>query len=637
MGAQFFRWSCIRFADIVLLLSAVLTVAFVAPREAVASPQRTAPSIELHLHAGGKPVRMNELGAVRDKKARALAVTRLDLLLSGLSLQRPDGTWIAVPDWHGFLRAEEPLRRTSLPLLPLGEFSGMRFSVGVGPVANHADPNRLRPDDPLHPLVNGMHWGWAGGYVFMAIEGHWQPDNAAAGSLGGFSYHYAGDSNRVRITVPARFTLRAGQVLRLSLDVSTLLSKIDLSVDGDSTHSREPDPIVRTFRRVLPSAFTLTSHGELPVSDPALANGSQSGRAATARMQPYGLSIDARMPSVTFPEDNPLTVAGVRLGEMLFNDRRLSRGDQVSCASCHRAGQAFSDAGRVVSLGVDGRAGERNAMPLFNLAWVKEFFWDGRARSLRQQVLEPIEHPTEMAEKLPRVVTRLAADRVMVAHFQRAFKGGVSADRIALALEQYLLSIVSQDSKFDRVIKGADSFTTEERRGFELFLTEHDPPRGLKGADCFHCHGGSLFTGNRFANNGLVLRGTDTGRERVTGDAADRGKFRTPSLRNVALTAPYMHDGRFQTLEQVIDHYDRGVERTTTLDPNLAKHPARGLGLSASDKSALVAFLQTLTDPALAAGPRSGPAVSRPSLHKTVSPAQQAVENTGAAVRKIRE
>ena len=172
----------------------------------------------------------------------------------------------------------------------------------------------------------------------------------------------------------------------------------------------------------------------------------------------------------------------------------------------------------------------------------------------------------------------------------------VSADRIARALEQFLLTQISCDSKFDRVMNGEASFSEEEQRGFELFHTEYDPRREQFGADCFHCHGGPLFQSQAFANDGLDAEFTDLGRFTVTRKEGDKGKFAVPSLRNVEVTGPYMHDGRFKTLEEVIEHYSTGVKRSATLDPNLAKHPDGGVPLSDSDKRALVAFLKTLTD-----------------------------------------
>ena len=182
-------------------------------------------------------------------------------------------------------------------------------------------------------------------------------------------------------------------------------------------------------------------------------------------------------------------------------------------------------------------------------------------------------------------------------NFTAAFGSSeITAEKIALALENYLLTLTSFDSKFDRMLRGEAKFTAQEQRGFELFSTEYDPRRGQFGADCFHCHGGPLFQSQAFANNGSDGAFVDVGREKITGKISDKGKFSTPSLRNVALTAPYMHDGRFRTLESVVEHYSTGVPRSPTLDPNLAKHPDGGVPLSATDKSALVAFLKTLTD-----------------------------------------
>ena len=171
----------------------------------------------------------------------------------------------------------------------------------------------------------------------------------------------------------------------------------------------------------------------------------------------------------------------------------------------------------------------------------------------------------------------------------------ITPERIGLALEQFLLTQVSADSKFDSALRGAATLTEEEQHGFDLFLMEYDPARGKRGADCFHCHGGPLFSDFAYKQNGLPIA-ADRGREKVTASASDAGKFKTPSLRNVAVTGPYMHDGRFATLEEVVAHYDHGVVRTATLDPNLAKHPNEGLQLSTDDQHALVAFLRTLTD-----------------------------------------
>jgi cytochrome c peroxidase len=311
---------------------------------------------------------------------------------------------------------------------------------------------------------------------------------------------------------------------------------------------------------------------------------------------PFRLALSERLPQVKLPEDNPLTMEGVELGRRLFHDPKLSKNNALSCAGCHQQGKAFTD-GLKESVGAYGDRGRRNAMSLVNLAWQKEFFWDGRAKSLREQVLAPIQDAHEMNEKLESVVAKLETDPDYPTQFKRAFGNAkITSEHLALALEQFLLTLVSQESKFDRAARKLAQLTSQEQRGLQLFVTESDPARGLRGADCFHCHGGNLFSNHQFMNNGLQERPGDLGRMEVTGLEADRGKFKVPSLRNVALTAPYMHDGRFATLEEVVEHYNGKLQRSPTLDPNLAKHPETGLGLTAEDKAALVAFLKTLTD-----------------------------------------
>jgi cytochrome c peroxidase len=198
---------------------------------------------------------------------------------------------------------------------------------------------------------------------------------------------------------------------------------------------------------------------------------------------------------------------------------------------------------------------------------------------------------------LSNVVVKISADTNYARLFENAFGSPkITSDKIARAIEQFLLVQVSFTAKFDRVLRGDEKFTPAEQRGFELFFTEYDPYHGQLGADCFHCHGGPLFQSQTFANNGLDSTFSDLGLFQTTHRAGDGGKFAVPSLRNVEMTAPYMHDGRFRTLDEVVDHYCTGMKRSATLDPNLAKHPDGGVPLSADDKKALVAFLKTLTD-----------------------------------------
>jgi cytochrome c peroxidase len=332
------------------------------------------------------------------------------------------------------------------------------------------------------------------------------------------------------------------------------------------------------------------------------------------KFTPYRFRMSSTFPIPDLPRDNPLIEERVTLGRALFHEPRLSRDNTISCASCHDSRCAFADP-RQFSVGVQKQVGGRNAMPLFNLAWRTSFFWDGRAPSLRAQALAPIQDHTEMDETLTNVVVKLqtsqrgrgdkvsigepppAGDTDYPALFTAAFGSPtITSERVGLAIESFLLAQTSFDSRFDRALQGQAQLTAAEARGFELFMTEYDPRRGQYGADCFHCHGGPLFQSQAFANNGLDSQFADAGRARVTGRKSDAGKFATPSLRNLTLTAPYMHDGRFSTLADVIAHYSSGVQRSATLDPNLAKHPEGGLHLSPADQSALVAFLETLTD-----------------------------------------
>lgn len=321
---------------------------------------------------------------------------------------------------------------------------------------------------------------------------------------------------------------------------------------------------------------------------------------------PYILDYGGLTPPA-IPADNPLRVEGVKLGRMLFYEPKLSGNNSMSCASCHNQKTAFSDTNRF-SLGIKGHFGGRQAMAVFNLAWnTNEFFWDGRAASLREQSLKPIQDPVEMDESLANVVEKLKSDSRYLVQFRKAFGSDeITELKISLALEQFMHSIVSHQSKYDAYLAGKATLTAEEERGRYLFFTEYNPGfPATSGADCQHCHSGPNFTDNRYHNNGLDSTNAiqDVGREKVTNNPMDKGKFRTTSLRNIALTPPYMHDGRFRTLEEVVEHYNL-VHASSTLDPTFYQQLPKGLELTASDKAALVAFLQTLTDQNLISDPR---------------------------------
>jgi|TARA_B110000967_G_C18894547_1_gene569644 cytochrome c peroxidase len=314
----------------------------------------------------------------------------------------------------------------------------------------------------------------------------------------------------------------------------------------------------------------------------------------------YDLNIiNNTLPTPNLPSDNPLTVAKVTLGKMLFYEKAMSLDETINCASCHNQANAFSDINQF-SEGVRGALGERQAMAVFNMAWHEnEFFWDGRAHLLRDQSIGPIENPLEMGETLENVIVKLT-NKGYGDKFIRAFGSEeITSLKISLALENFMLSIISDDSKYDRYLAGNATLSDSEERGRVLFFGEYNEffPN-LSGADCAHCHSGNNFENDLYMNNGLDMDAgfLDFGREEATGNIADRAKFKVTSLRNIEVTPPYMHDGRFQTLEEVVNHYNSNVQNSSTVDPALLGTTSTGLMLDALEQEDLINFLKTLTD-----------------------------------------
>ena len=294
------------------------------------------------------------------------------------------------------------------------------------------------------------------------------------------------------------------------------------------------------------------------------------------------------------PTNNPQTVEGIALGKKLFFDPILSADNTQACADCHAPENAFSDADRF-SDGIDGIRGNRNSMPLFNLAWNydEKFFWDGRVFSLEHQAFQPVTDPIEMHNTWEQAEQKLQEHSEYPNLFNLAFgTSTIDSTMVTKALAQFERTLISSNSKFDKHLLGETTLTPEELNGFNVFMDE------TKG-DCFHCHGSDknpLWTDNMFHNNGLDAIITDLGLGKVTGDPADNGKFKSPSLRNLAFTAPYMHDGRFITLDEVINHYSEGLQNSSTIDPLMKKVAQGGVQLSAQDKADLKAFLLSLSD-----------------------------------------
>jgi cytochrome c peroxidase len=304
---------------------------------------------------------------------------------------------------------------------------------------------------------------------------------------------------------------------------------------------------------------------------------------------PYELQIPKGFPDMDIPEDNPMTVEGVELGRRLFYDPILSADITQACASCHAPAFSFTDNGTQFSVGIDGIAGTRNSMPIVNAGWMPTLFWDGSASSLEEQALEPITNPIEMHETWIEAANKLNAHAEYPDLFFEAFgTRTIDSTLVTKAIAQFERTLISSNSKWDRYLRGEANLSLAESKGFEIFFTE-------KG-DCFHCHSTILFTDNLFHNNGLDSEFSDKGLFDVTGDPSDVGKFKSPTLRNLEFTAPYMHDGRFATIEEVIDFYSHDVKWSPTIDPLMKKVDQGGIQLTDDEKENLIAFLKTLTD-----------------------------------------
>jgi cytochrome c peroxidase len=283
---------------------------------------------------------------------------------------------------------------------------------------------------------------------------------------------------------------------------------------------------------------------------------------------------------------NPITESGVILGRALFFDPVLSKDNSISCESCHLQFTGFTHVDHSLSHGINGLKGTRNSSTLFNLAWNTSFMWDGGVNNLEVQPINPITNPVEMDSNLEDVIKKLNGSFKYRKLFFNAFNDSVaSTKRLLKSLSQFMLLFESYNSKYDKVVKKEKgiAFTPEEKRGYALFKK-----------NCSNCHSEPLFTNNSIKNNGLEMDKdlNDAGRMKITNNPADSLKFKIPPLRNIAVSAPYMHDGRFRDLQQVLDHYTDGIVDSPTLASELKKK----MVLSANDKKDIISFLNTLTD-----------------------------------------
>lgn len=295
-------------------------------------------------------------------------------------------------------------------------------------------------------------------------------------------------------------------------------------------------------------------------------------------------------PPVYFPkpvynfQQNPLDSNKIALGRILFYDPILSANNTISCASCHSPYNAFAHTDHDLSHGIFDSIGKRNAPALFNLAWQKSFMWDGAINHLDVQALAPISHPSEMGSDITEVLKKLSMSNEYKDLFYEAYQDSIiTSSKILKALSQFQLTLVSANAKYDRVKLGKEKFTDQENNGYQLFQKY-----------CASCHTEPLFSNYSYENNGLPIDISlnDLGRFIITQNENDKRKFKVPSLRNLSYTYPYMHDGRFMTLKEVVNHYTSGVEKSKTLSAHLSKP----ILLTSNEKVDLIAFLLTLND-----------------------------------------
>ena len=281
---------------------------------------------------------------------------------------------------------------------------------------------------------------------------------------------------------------------------------------------------------------------------------------------------------------NPLSSAKIQLGRALFYDPILSLDSTISCASCHSQYTAFTHVDHALSHGIENRIGNRNSPALMNLAWGKSFMWDGAINHLDMQALAPINNHLEMDEKIGHVVNKLQHSNTYPKLYYKAFGDSlITGEHTLKAISQFLLTLVSANSKYDSVMRRQSYFTAQEKNGYKLFQQ-----------NCSNCHKEPLFTNQEFENNGLPIDTTlnDYGRSKITGVAKDSFLFKVPTLRNVQFSNPYMHDGRFKRLQDVLKHYTTGIQQTKYLSKQLAKP----ILLTSNERVDLIAFLLTLTD-----------------------------------------
>ncbi|MCK6554726.1 hypothetical protein L6Q96_09130 [Candidatus Binatia bacterium] len=487
-------------------------------------------------------------------------VMRLQYFVSDFVLEREGMDPVRLDDIH-YVDLAEPatLQYTPSTPIPPGSYTGVSFVFGI-PRAKNVSNAFVRPPESLMEWPDMM----GGGYHYMKLEGRFVD----------------------RQQQIANYKLHTGMLMGMDYSVPVALPDLAIDVDDDEVEVEIAmdiaewlqDPNVYDFNDYMPGMM-----GNAPAQRTAQQNGwnvfalgyvgPPEQRPPAVVPEPYVIELPANVPiPMIVPADNPTTVEGVALGRRLYYDSRLDGIGNRACATCHLQQTAFTS-NRTTGI-----------LAHINLAFADAFLWDGKVQGTLEEVMR-----FEVEEFFEADMSRVAADPVYLDMFTRAFgPGPITTRKAAYALAQFQRTLVSFDSKLDRYLRGEESLTDAERRGAMLFYSET--------GDCFHCHGTTLFTDNRFHNTGLDTEPPRKGLADITGDAADNGKFKTPTLRNIALTAPYMHDDRYATLAEVIDFYSEGLQYSATVDPLMKNVAQGGVRLTTEEKADLLAFLLTLTD-----------------------------------------
>lgn len=501
------------------------------------------------------------------------AVDRLRYFLCNVRAERADGSFVEVDAYH-YRDAADATTAAFEVTLPGGAYDRISVLLGLDPELNVVGAL----DDV--PEVEAMRWPAAlgDGYHYVWLEGRYRD---AAGDPVPFDVRTGRVDDGAQVTDHAvRVTLPASAVT-IGEGTTTLPAVVNVNAWFD-------DPV-----------YDLTEHPDMIDDLDAQAalrdNASNLFEPVLETLELVTFLFPGAQPlEMPEPDDNPTSRQGIALGRMLFYDPILSGDSTLACAGCHRQAQAFGDPRRF-SVGIDGTQGTRQAPTIINASWIRRLFWDGRSPSLEDQAIHPVENPIEMHADWDEVVARIQAHPSYPALFARVFgTSAITRDLVVKAIAQFERSLISRNSRYDRWNVLQDTFTAQEERGFALFHTET--------AECFHCHHPTeLFTGNLFFNIGLDSTVVDSGRGAITGNPQELAQFRAPTLRNVGVSAPYMHDGRFSTLEEVMAHYRNGVH--TDLG-NVDALLVGGLPqLTDQDIEDLIAFLHTLTDHEFLANP----------------------------------